>query len=285
MKCVDQGNKMPTNIPKYKENSYSFFNSHPVFSIREATEAFNPPRGRRGMVDRLKHHVEKGRLVSITKGIYAVVPGRKDPGAFHPDPFLSAAAIRGDAVFSHHSALELLGASHSDWNQITLFTQKRRRPLSLARTTILFLEDPGDLAEKQQRSLGIRKVERLGKVLSATGPERTLVEGFRRPGLAGGLEELIESAAGFPVLDLALLEEVLGVYDAAYLWAAAGWFLERFQRTFYVPNELLGRLGRRKPRSPRYLEKKARGGWLASRWNLILPDLLRPHGETGEPQP
>ena len=236
------------------------------------------------MVDRLKHHVEKGRLVSVTKGIYAVVPGSQESGDFHPDPFLSAVAAREDAIFSHHSALELLGASHSVWHKVTVFTEKRRRPLPMARTTIMFLGDPGVLAGQQKRIMGIRKVERLGKVLTATGPERTLVEGFRRPALAGGLEELVESAAGFPVLDLGLLEEVLGAYDAAYLWAAAGWFLERYQRTFYATDGLLVRLERKKPLSPQYLEKASRGGWLAPRWNLILPNSLRARGATSEPQ-
>ncbi|PIY26241.1 MAG: hypothetical protein COZ11_03175 [Deltaproteobacteria bacterium CG_4_10_14_3_um_filter_51_14] len=46
-------------------------------------------------------------------------------------------------------------------------------------------------------------------LLEATGPERALVEGFNRPSLAGGLEKLVRSAAGFTKLDLDLLEEVL----------------------------------------------------------------------------
>jgi len=36
------------------------------------------------------------------------------------------------------------------------------------------------------------------------------------------------------------------------------------------------------PRSPQYLERSHRGGWLASRWNLILPDSLKPSGGAGE---
>ncbi len=55
---------------------------------------------------------------------------------------------------------------------------------------------------------------RLGEVNrpGITGPERTLVEGFRRPGLVGGLEELVVPAAGFATLDLEQLEEVLRRY-------------------------------------------------------------------------
>ncbi|WP_367361103.1 hypothetical protein [Syntrophus sp. (in: bacteria)] len=69
-----------------------------------------------------------------------------------------------------------------------------------------------------------------------------MVEGFSRPALIGGLEELVNSAAGFTTLDLELLEEVLSRYDMAKLWAATGWFLERFQNVFHVPDALLTRM-------------------------------------------
>jgi hypothetical protein len=119
-------------------------------------------------------------------------------------------------------------------------------------------------------------------LLEVTGPERSLVEGFRRSGLAGGLEELVNSARGLPTLDLDLLENLLGIYRTANLWAAVGWFLERYQSTFYVPSSVLDRMEEHKPGSPRYLERNRRGGVLASRWNLILPRILMEPGEPNE---
>jgi predicted transcriptional regulator of viral defense system len=277
------GKEAPANRTESKATTPAFFATHPVFSLGEATSALNPPGGRKAMVERLKHHLQKGRLMTVTRGIYAVVPAGASPAEFRPDPFLTAVAVRADAVFSHHSALELLGAAHSVWNQVTLYTEKRRRPLRLAGHAICFHEYPRAMTMPSKDAFGIRRVERLGKVLSATGPERTLVEGFRRPAQAGGLEELVQSAAGYPVLDLELLEEVLRRYDIANLWAAAGWFLERFQKAFYVPDGVLARMEQRRPRSPQYLERNLRGGWLASRWNLILPNSLKTQGRVGEP--
>jgi hypothetical protein len=134
-----------------------------------------------------------------------------------------------------------------------------------------------------KRTFPVEMAVNSGKISIATGPERTLVEGFRRPALAGGLEELVESARGFSTIDLDLLEEVLARYDIANLWAACGWFLERFQASFYVPDEAITRMEHRRPRSPQYLERSRRGGWLASRWNLILPNGLKPAGGVGEP--
>jgi len=138
---------------------------------------------------------------------------------------------------------------------------------------IRFFEHPGPMSTASKQ-LGTLRVERQGRLLRTTGPERTLVEGFRRPALAGGLEELVLSASGFSALDLDLLENVLNVYAIANLWAAVGWFLEHFQKAFYVPEKYLERLAQRRPRSPHYLERDRRGGVLAGRWNLILPEAL-----------
>jgi hypothetical protein len=96
------------------------------------------------------------------------------------------------------------------------------------------------------------------------------------------LEELVLSASGFAILDLDLLEKVLHGYSTANLWAAVGWFLERFQQTFYVPDKMLERLAQNRPRSSHYLERDRRGGALAARWNLILPEALTSLGEPDE---
>jgi predicted transcriptional regulator of viral defense system len=251
------------------------FATHPVFSLAEATEALAPPGGRAGTVARLKHHLASGRLRRVARELYAVVPHGLAPGDVRPDPFLLAAAARPDAVLSHHAALELLGAAHSVWSECTAYTARPRRALALASNTIRFLAAPAAMTATNGKPIGTRRVERLGRVLTTTGPERTLVEGFQRPRFAGGLEELLQSAAGFAVLDLVLLHEVLTRYAIAQLWAATGWFLERTRATFHVSDEVLERHEQHSPRSPHYLARGRRGGTLERRWNLIVPDELR----------
>ena len=259
-----------------------FFATHSVFSLNEAAEALKPIGGRLGTVERLKYHLKAGRLKLAARGVYAVVLPGVPAERFQPAPVLVASAVRPDGVFSHHSALELLGAAHRVWHQCILYVKQRRRPLRLNGTTIRFLEHPGPMRSAANEQLGTMRVERQGKLLRTTGPERTLVEGFRRPALVGGLEELVRSASGFSTLDLDLLEKVLHEYAIANLWAAAGWFLERFQQTFYVPERILERLALHRPRSPHYLERDRRGGALSARWNLILPEALARLGEPDE---
>jgi predicted transcriptional regulator of viral defense system len=273
------GDFFPNQITDRKMKTLEFFATHTVFSLDEASTALGLPGGRSGTVERLKYHVETGRLKLMIRGVYAVIPPGGKAEEFRPDPFLVAAAFRPEGVFSHHSALELQGVAHSVWNECTLYAEGRRRPLLVNGNTVRFLEHPAPMRTDSGGHLGTRKIERQGKLLLTTGPERTLVEGFRRPRLAGGLEELVTSASGFAVLDLTLLDEILQRYSIANLWAATGWFLERFRKTFHVPDEFLNHMEQHRPRSPHYLERNRRGGVLAARWNLILPkDLMQWEG-------
>lgn len=265
---------------KRKVSSPSFFEAHPVFSLGQAARALGQSGERERVRGRLKHHLKTGRLKTVARGAYVVVPYGSDPKQVKADPFQVAATLRPDAVFSHHSALELLGVAQSLWRQCTLYTSAVRRPLALADRRVLFLAHPTPLRRRHQ--LATQQVERAGALLRVTGPERTLVEGFRRPALVGGLEELVQSASGFPVLDLEVLETTLRAYDAANLWAATGWFLERYQSTFHVPDSVLALCERHRPRSPQYLARGTRGGVLASRWNLILPEVLVARAGAGE---
>jgi len=230
------------------------------------------------------NHLEAGRLKLVARGVYAVVPAGVEAGGFHPDPFLVAAAVRPDGVFSHHGALELLGAAHTAWNECTVFTAKRRRPLKVGGVTVQFLEHPLTLRGNESADFATRKVERRGRLLRVTGPERTLVECFNRPDLAGGLEELVVSAGGFPTLELRLLKDVLERYGVAKLWGAVGWFLEQHQRAFEVNSFYLLELEKRRTSTPQYLAAGARGGTLVARWNLIVPEALLRQGGPDERQ-
>lgn len=257
--------------------THQFLAANPVFSLNEATRVLRPQSGRPGTVQRLKHHLASGRLKLVTRGIYAVIPPGVEPQAFEPDPFLVAEAARPDAVFSHHSALELLGAAYSVWSNCTAYTAGRHRSLAMVRGSIKFLRHPAPVAEEP--TLGTRRVDRSGRLLVTTGPERTLIECFRWPARAGGLRELFESAASFPVLDLTLLEQLLKRYRLSILWSAVGWFLESYRETFYVPEELLTRFESHRPKSPQYLARGLRGGVSLPRWNLIVPENLMRRGE------
>ena len=273
---------MSTDRKVKQRSSEAFFQRRPVFRLEEFAHHLGSSQQK--ALDRLKYHLKRSSLITLERGLYALVPPGVPPARFQPDRYLVAAAARPDSIFSHHSALELLGAAHSDWNVCTVFTGRRRRQLSLGNVDIRFLAHPTVLVRKRLEHLGTRQVERLGFLLEVTGPERTLVDGFRQPRLVGGLSELVESAAGFGVLDLELLKRVLAAFGQKSLWAALGWFLEKHRETFFVPKEFLSFLEKRRPRVPQYLPRRKRSGVLVARWNLVLPHDVAQEGEPDEPE-
>ena len=136
------GENIPLNNTESSLKTADFFNTHPIFSLNDAEKTLAPSGGRSATLERLKYHMKAGRLKPVTRGVYAVVPPGMPVEGFQPDPFLAAAAIRPDGIFSHHSALALLGAAHSVWHQYTLYTKRRRRPLRFNDAEIHFLDPP-----------------------------------------------------------------------------------------------------------------------------------------------
>ena len=263
--------------------SLDLSNLNLVFSLDEAVRVLDGKKTKSAVVDYLKYHLKKGRLKRVAREIYAAVPTGIDPADFNPDVFLIADAVRPDALIAHHGALELLGVAHSSWDEYIVWTQVRRNKLNLENSSIRFLSDPHPAWSRNDRLLGTNKMERQGCILRVTGPERTLVEGFRRPAFVGGIEELTQSARGFPLLDHRLLKTLLTIYGMSRLWAAVGWFLEASQQDFHVSEEFLDLCSQRKPKKPQYLIRDRQGGSLKHRWNLIIPDSLDPRSELNGP--
>ncbi len=249
----------------------AFFADRPVFTLAELAEARGETGGLGPARNQVKRHVASGRVKSVARGIYAVVPPGLDAERFQPDPFLVGAAARPEGIFAYHSALELLGAAHSVWHQLTLHCDRRRRPLVAGATRILFLATPAALAQKGLQRLGVREVRRQTRGVPTTGPERTLVECLRQPNHAGGLDEAVESVQGFPLLDFRLLARVLEAYDERALWAAVGWLTERERDAWSTPGEFLDMCRQRRPEQNQYVARGLRGGKLLSEWRLIVP--------------
>ena len=261
----------------------AFLTANPVFSLEDLAKVAGGRDPRARARERVKYYVETGRVRRLARELYAAVPAGAKAGSFAPDPFLVGAALRADAVFSHHSALELLGAAHSDWNVCTAYTAGTPASVRWGSHTARLLAAPTLALGEKWNTLGERSVQRAGRTLRVTGTERTLVEGFRQLRWAGGLAELSESAGGFASLDLKILRDVLTAYDKRSLWAATGWFLERHAKAFYVTPGALEEFEKHRPKARHYLPRGARGGVFVPRWNLMLPPTLAAEGGAGEP--
>jgi len=160
--CVVEGDNTPHMNTKRKLTN-DFFDTHPVFSLEEAVRYLAPSGKKSSAIEKLKYHLAAGRLKSLGRELYTVVPSGATADSVNPDPFLVAAASRPDGVFAYHSALELLGAAHSSWNTHTVFVDSRRRPVMLKGTSIKFLVHPTPLLDNNVQNLGTRKLERRGR--------------------------------------------------------------------------------------------------------------------------
>ncbi len=228
---------------------------------------------------RVRYYLKQGRLKRLANRVYATVPVGVDSESYEPDAFLVAAAIRPDAVFAYHSALDLLGQGHSVWWTCTVYTTRRRSPVVMGRTTIKFLSHPKAMrprtkarsSREESNVPWTTEVPRGGKTLRVTTPERILVDGLREMSLVGGLDELVESMDGFATLDPKVLQEILHAHDNRRLWAAVGWYLHRRQEDLFLDASILGEFQKHRPRTRVYLVPGQRGGVLARDWNLIVP--------------
>ncbi|MEA3409311.1 MAG: type IV toxin-antitoxin system AbiEi family antitoxin [Candidatus Eisenbacteria bacterium] len=242
---------------------------------------------------RIRYHLRHKRLKRLANGVYATVPVGVDIETFEADVFLAARAIRQDAVFAYHSALDLLGQGHSVWWTCTVCTDRPRSPVVLGRNTVKFLARPPAVRQRAQAESSPRRVGTLwttevsrgGRVLHVTTPERTLVDGFRKLSLVGGLDELVESMDGFATLSPELLTDVLFAYDSKRLWAAVGWYLQRRLRSLFLDDSILAEFKANRPRTRVYLVPGQRGGVVARDWNLVVPQHLQRRGPSEDSGP
>jgi predicted transcriptional regulator of viral defense system len=249
----------------------AFLADAPVFSTRELAAARGAPMDARSAYEQLKHHLRTGRVKQVVRGVYAAVPPGVDAEGFQPDRYLVGAAARPEGIFAYHAALELLGASQSLWRECALHCERPRSAIELQAARLVFLAIPAPLRRRGIPDVGVRLVAHEARRLRVTGPERTLVEGFRQPHRVGGLRELLDQVFGFAVLDYDVLEEVLVAYGQRSLWAAVGWLVDRLRDQWIPPERFLDRCWGERPRNKQYLVRDRREGTTLTEWNLILP--------------
>ena len=251
-----------------------FLDAAPVFSLAALAAARQQPDDTGAARDQLKYHLRRGRVKAVAREIYAAVPRGVEAGRFVPDRHLVAAAALPDGVFSYHVAWELRGASHTLWNECTMHAPRRRASIQVGAATVRFLAVPTAVRRARAETLGVVAIEHEGCRLQVTGPERTIVEGFRRPARVGGLEEHVTCATGVAILDFATLEAVLSVYDERSTWAAVGWLVETHRDQWLPPDEFMRRCRAERPRGSQSLLRNQRKGRLLRGWNLIVPEAL-----------
>ena len=251
-----------------------FFAEHPVFTL----EQFAATVGRNVSTDvsyrHLAYFARAGRVKRVRNALYAVVPPGAAVEAYTPDPYLVAAAAGRGAPLGYHTALELLGVAHSMFRTKTVVSRHRSSSFVFGDYQVDFVSPPTALVQSASLDLGVTSVAYGATRVTITGRERALVDCLTQPARAGGLEEVLNSVTGFGVVELAGVDSYLQALDMRRAWAVTGYFLEKRQAHLFVPDEVLTRWEEERPRSRQYWLRGQRGGFLAKRWNLVVPEFV-----------
>jgi predicted transcriptional regulator of viral defense system len=246
-----------------------FFLRHSVFSLEEVDD-FLASRGSGNIRTRnslLYYYRSHGRLLSIRRGLYAVMPPDSGP----IDPYLIAAKIAKDAVIAYHTALEFHGKSYSTWKRFYYLAQRQYAPLKFQSYEFRSVAIPQSLRDKGTQ-FGIDELDRSGVAVRITNLERTFVDIMDRPNLAGSWEEIWRSLESIEYFDLEKVIKYVNLLKNATTAAKVGFYLEQHREALMVDEKHIKLLQQFRPRQPHYLERSRRKtGRLILNWNLVVP--------------
>lgn len=184
-----------------------------------------------------------------------------------PNPFRLGARVVSPYAFVYGSALTLHGAATAERSEVLIASPHRFEAFEydglLYRRALPWPED------------ALMKVSVGPEFVWTTTVERTLVDCVRVPANAGGMAELLRGLSALPSLDGEQVLRWVDRYGEANLAARLGFVLEAVDVGGRAAT-LLDELERRGPQARVYLEPGTRGGSLVRRWNLIVPDHMRP---------
>jgi len=218
----------------------------------------------------VKRLVESGKLQTIRKGLYAVLPPLEKPEEYEPDKLLTASKIKKEYYLGFHTALEYYGCAYSAFNEAYICVQAKNRfdQFHYKRFTFkpVFVKDATSQVVEKPYHQGLLKV---------SSKERTFVECIDRVPYAGGWEECLKSLEGLGGIDFEELLSLTLKQRRKGLPRRVGYILELLRKSspFYehVDQSIIDRLRAQIKGPPQYLIR-GKSGNLSKTWNLYIPE-------------
>ncbi len=258
---------------KYKD----FFNKHPVFTIEEF-QSFVKDGKTKSVYNNLKYYLKKGRIRSIKRGLYYVIPEDSLPDKFYPNSILLASRLSKDTVIAFHSSLETMGYGHNVFHRFFYYSTIRKRKFYFKEDEFICVNISEKLREKKLEMFGVEKKYYHNLPVKFTNKERTFVDCLDRVEYGGGIEEVYRCIEKYPYLNF---EEILSYLDAlekSVLYSKVGFFLQQHREQFYVEEELLKKLKKKIPASIVYFDTQRKKGKLIKEWNLVVSEIVVERG-------
>lgn len=255
-------------VPASRPGSRAFFSANPVFRREDYAAAVGREKADKVVTSMLAQHLRAGNIRRVARGVFATVPPHGDPKTWSVDRFLAASRLRRDAVIAYHSALELHGCAYTDAPDVQAISSSAPLLFETPDFTCRFVKLPDGFDHHRD----VAATDRAGLMLNVTTLERTVVDCFDRPDLAGGAEELINSLALVERLrPEPLLRQAQSLGNAAAC-GALGWWLERERARLGISDKALSVLRTLKPKHPQYvLGAKAGDARSVAAWNILVP--------------
>lgn len=252
-------------------NVQDFFESHPLFTAGEFDEY--QKKNVWTKKNTLAYYCKRGRLLSVRRGLYAVVPAGVSPDQFSVDPYLIASKMADDAILSFHTALEVFGKAYSTFEKYTFFSSHQVKPHRFQSRHFEKINFPKSLIKPERKRYGVTTVERSGLDVHVTSLERTLVDLLDRPNLGGGWEEIYRSLESVEYFNLDVVIEYVHLLGKKTTAAKVGYYLQQHAEELMVNKSYLNDLRGLCPKQPHYLERGV-SGILIKDWNIVVPEWL-----------
>lgn len=213
----------------------------------------------------LNSYLKKGLIKRVRRNLYCAVSLENREAT--ADRYLVASKINNDAYLAYHSAFEIHGLSHQV--SFIVYVASGQKISDFEFEGVLYKYVGKGLKE------GITHYH-LNNKIKFTDLERTVVDCLDRLDYCGGVHELDEILKICRVLDETKLAKYLEIYDKRILYKKAGYFMERYQQSLGITNDLLSHIEKKTGNTRSYLDEKAKNGngILIKRWGLIVPKTL-----------
>jgi len=256
--------KPKTSLTRYAETA-------PLFTLDDLRRLYGPNVASTLLSTVLYRLRRQGRVHAVCPGVYR--------GAFSQiqlNRFAVPSRLRPDAVIAFHSALEHAGLANQTFRTLYYLSARPRRDVLYEQQTYHRVAPPRRLVKAKRLEM---QVELAGDKIRVTGRERTLVDCLLHLEYSGGVMELDQCLSMFPSFDFEKALDYLRVLKHPWLYARAGFLLDRHAERLFFSGKWRDELLRRKPRGVVYLDKKTPGLKWVPLWNLMVPPELARSGE------
>jgi predicted transcriptional regulator of viral defense system len=245
-----------------------FAETTPLYTLEELAERYKSRSTSRSVRNVIYGLAAQGRVRAVARGVYA--------GTLVPSPFNRYALppkLAPDGVIAFHSALEYAGVANQIFHTVYYLPRRARKDVVFDQTTFHRVAPPRRLVRLEQADF---QVETRSEGVRVTGRERSFLDCLMMLEYSSGLGELDRCLAMYPSFDFELGLKYLRVLSRPWLYARAGYLLDRHAERLFFEAKWRDIFLRHVPRGVAYLGRKEPGCRWVQTWNLMVPPALLP---------